>query len=67
VLAYVRTSAGQQLLVALNLGPYPQQFAASQAAVHGRVVLSTHLDRTDEAVHGMLPLRGNEGVLLVLT
>jgi alpha-glucosidase len=53
--------------VALNLGPHPQQFSSSQAAVHGRVVLSTHLDRTKEAVHGTLALRGNEGVMLELT
>jgi alpha-glucosidase len=66
VLAYMRTAAGQRFLVVLNLGPHPQQFAASQAATHGRVVLSTHLDRTEEAVHGMLALRGDEGVILEL-
>jgi len=66
VLAYVRTAAAQRLLVALNLSPQPQQFAASQAAVHGRVVLSTHLDRTNETVHGTVALRGDEGVILAL-
>jgi alpha-glucosidase len=66
VLAYVRTGAGQRLLVVGNLGPHPQQFAASPPAIHGRVVLSTHLDRTDEVVHGTLALRGDEGVILEL-
>jgi alpha-glucosidase len=66
VLAYVRTGARQRLLVVVNLGPHPQQFAASQAAMHGRVVLSTHLDRTGEAVHGTLALRGDEGKILDL-
>jgi alpha-glucosidase len=66
VLAYVRTGAGQRFLMVLNLGPHPQQFAARQAAIQGRVVLSTHLDRTNEAVQGTLALRGDEGVILEL-
>jgi alpha-glucosidase len=64
VLAYTRTAAGQRFLVALNLGRHPQQLAASQAAIHGKVMLSTHLDRHDEAVHGTLALRGDEGVIV---
>jgi alpha-glucosidase len=66
VLAYGRTGAGQRLLVVLNLGSQPQQFAAGQATAHGRVVLSTHLDRTSEAMHGTLALRGDEGVIIEL-
>jgi alpha-glucosidase len=66
VLAYTRTAAGQCFLVVLNLGQYPQQFTASQTALHGRVVLSTHLDRRNEAVHGTLTLRGDEGIIVRL-
>jgi alpha-glucosidase len=66
VLAYVRSAAGQQFLVGLNLSQHPQRFATQHVVLHGRLVLSTALDRTDEAVHGMLALRGHEGVILEL-
>ncbi|HXH08529.1 MAG TPA: alpha-amylase family glycosyl hydrolase [Alphaproteobacteria bacterium] len=66
VLTYVRTYAGQQHLIALNLGSEPQRFEPQQMTVQGRLVLSTHLDRTDEAVCGAIDLRGDEGVLVLL-
>jgi alpha-glucosidase len=61
VLAYVRSHAGSRLLVALNLGPTPNRLPLAEP---GRVVLSTHLDRTHDAVSGHVELRGNEGIIL---
>jgi len=66
VLAYVRTYAGQPRLIALNLGSEPQRFEPQQMAVQGRIVLSTHLDRVDEAVCSAIDLRGDEGVIVLL-
>jgi alpha-glucosidase len=64
VLAYVRTHAGQRLLVVLNLGTQPHMFKSDRVQLQGQVVLSTHLDRADEAVRGAIPLRGDEGVIV---
>jgi alpha-glucosidase len=66
VLAYMRTHAGQRYLVALNLAPHPQVFESPQKTLQGHVVLSTHVDRADERVHGTITLRGDEGVILML-
>jgi alpha-glucosidase len=61
VLAYVRTHARSRLLVALNIGPAPNTLPLAEL---GRVLLSTHLDRAQDAVAGHLELRGSEGVIL---
>jgi alpha-glucosidase len=66
VLAYMRTYAGQRCLVVLNLAPHPQVFESPQKTFHGHIVLSTHVDRADETVHGTITLRGDEGVILML-
>jgi alpha-glucosidase len=66
VLAYMRTHAGQRCLVVLNLGTQPQVFESHQVKIEGPVVLSTHLDRADETVHGAIELRGDEGVIVRL-
>jgi alpha-glucosidase len=65
VLAYVRTARGHEsrFLVALNLGPQPRQIALAES---GTLVLSTHLDRNEERVAGVLELRADEGVILRL-
>jgi alpha-glucosidase len=67
VLAYVRTTAEQTCLVALNLGTKPQQVTLHTLACRGQVLLSTHLDRVGEPVHTTLALRGAEGVMVMLT
>jgi alpha-glucosidase len=66
VLAYVRGHLGQRCLVVLNLGPQPQVFESSQVDIRGHVVLSTHLDRTDETVRKTIALRRDEGVIVKL-
>jgi alpha-glucosidase len=59
LLAYAREKDGRRFLIALNLGSLPRTLATA-----GRVVLSTFLDREDEAVGETLYLRGDEGVIL---
>ena len=59
LLGYTREKDGRRYLVALNLGSRPQTLGAA-----GRVVLSTFLDRDDEAVGETLYLRGDEGLIL---
>jgi alpha-glucosidase len=64
--AYEREHEGERVLVALNLGPEPAALALPGDAGRGQVLLSTHLDRKDEAVGAELQLRGDEGVIVVL-
>jgi alpha-glucosidase len=58
VLAYRR---GARFLVALNLGHAPRRAALG---AHGRVLLSTCLEREGERVGGALELRPDEGLLV---
>jgi len=62
-LCYRRVANGRRLLVALNLSDTEAQ--VSLGAGRGRILLSTHLDRED-AVAGMVRLRGDEGVVVAL-
>jgi alpha-glucosidase len=64
LLAYIRAAGRKRLLIALNLGPQEQTLDLS--ALHGRVVLSTHLDREGEPADGTLALRADEGVIVEL-
>ena len=64
VLAYIREQGGARFLIALNLGAAGQEMILAEA---GRLVLSTHLDRSNEEVGGKLGLRADEGVVLQLT
>src|SRR5918997_879666 len=52
VLAYARERDGRRFLVVLNLGSRPRTFASAE--IHGRLALSTHLDRDGEKVAGAL-------------
>jgi alpha-glucosidase len=65
LLAYLREGGGRRFLVALNLGGQAATLGAS-ALGSGRIVISTHLDRTGEQVRGDLTLRGDEGVIVAL-
>jgi len=60
VLAYVRNKT---FLMALNLRSRPQRLSLPR---DGAVVLSTHLDRTQERVGNMLDLRPDEGLIVRL-
>jgi alpha-glucosidase len=64
LLAYMRTAGDRRFLIVLNLGSQEQTLDLS--TLSGRVVLSTHLDRMDEAADGTLALRADEGVIVEL-
>jgi alpha-glucosidase len=65
VLAYSRTANGKQFLIVLNFCAAPVTFTHAQ--LHGRLDLSTELDREGEKVVDALPLRGNEGVIVQIS
>jgi alpha-glucosidase len=66
VLRYAREAGGRRLVVALNLSTEPAPLDLEPAGIHGRVLLSTHLDREGEAVDRGALLRGDEGVVIAL-
>jgi len=66
VVAYVRKDESSLFLIVLNLGPAPAVFDLPSRELHGRIVLSTFLDRDGEAVNDALSLRGDEGVIVRL-
>ena len=59
LLVFERAHQGRRLLVALNLG-----VASASLAAHGRILLSTFMDRQAEEIDGSLSLRGAEGIIL---
>jgi alpha-glucosidase len=63
LIAYLREGAGRRFLVVLNLGPQAQTYVLGDLGA-GRIAVSTHLDRDDEAVRGTLDLRGDEGLVV---
>jgi alpha-glucosidase len=66
VLAYVRRGREEEsaFLVALNFSPAPQSVRLH--GFHGRIALSTHMDRVGEAASNALELRADEGVVVRL-
>lgn len=64
VLLYAREQDGATRLVALNLDSSPKVVMFGESAAHGRIVLSTELDRQGEEVAGELALRADEGVIV---
>jgi hypothetical protein len=57
---------GEAFLVALNLGAGPYELSLASLGLRGRVTMSTHLDRTDDANTQSVALRANEGVIVQL-
>jgi alpha-glucosidase len=76
LVAYIRRSprpdaafqhaGSEEFLVALNLGAGPYELSLASLGLAGRVTLSTHLDRTDDADTQSVALRANEGVIVQL-
>jgi alpha-glucosidase len=62
LLVYEREADGERRRVALNLSGTPRELA--WAGPRARILLSTHLDRSNEWVAGRLALRAAEGVVL---
>jgi alpha-glucosidase len=66
VFAYLRESAGQRLLIVLNLGSSDQTLDLAAAGVQADLLCSTHLDRSERVDLAQLKLRPDEGLLLSL-
>lgn len=60
VLKYERCQGEERLSVTLNLGHEPVQIVQPS----GRLLLSTHLDRSGEHVSETVSLRGDEGIIV---
>jgi alpha-glucosidase len=67
LLAYLRRAPGERLLIALNLGAEPYSMSIDSLGSSGRILLSTYLDRSHEAVVGSIGLRPDEGVIMSLS
>jgi hypothetical protein len=65
LLAYIRRSPAEALLIALNLGTSPMSLQLPSLGT-GRVVLSTYLDRDGASLVSDLALRADEGVIVAL-
>jgi alpha-glucosidase len=66
LLLFLRQHGDQHLLIALNLGEEPAIVSGEPRVWHGRLRLSSFLDRQGESVAGDVALRGNEGVVVEL-
>ena len=66
VVAYLRETSEQRMLVVLNLGSSAQTLNLTAAGTLADVVCSTHLDRTERVDLTQLALRPDEGVVLAL-
>ena len=62
---YWREAGDQRRLIALNFSGTPQQIELPEAR-HGRVALSTYLDRDGPAGGTILGLRPHEGLILAV-
>ncbi|MFC7054291.1 alpha-amylase family glycosyl hydrolase [Hansschlegelia quercus] len=60
VLAFRRRLGGEEIVIALNLGPKPAEIDLGEATV----LLSTHMDRTGPEPAGPVKLRADEGLAL---
>jgi alpha-glucosidase len=63
VFRFERRNGDARMIIALNFG---QAARAIHLPSHARIVLSTHLDREDQAVSTELALREDEGVILAV-
>ena len=66
LMAYIRKTDERRLLVVLNLGAQPKWFSISDLQCRGSLLLSTHLDRSREALQDKLALRPDEGAIIEL-
>jgi alpha-glucosidase len=63
-LAYVRHDAGRRFAIALNFADESATVALPMMGGHGRIALTTSLDREGESVPETLSLRANEGAIV---
>jgi alpha-glucosidase len=62
---YLRQSGSQRYLIALNFLSNEQSLKLSQMG-HGRIILSTYLDREEPVDLALLRLRADEGIIIEL-
>jgi alpha-glucosidase len=67
LLAYVRHTRDERILVALNLGGKPCALFLGSPGMVGRTLVSTYLDRQNEVSTTNLGLRANEGLIVALS
>jgi alpha-glucosidase len=65
-LAYHRSAGDERLLIALNFGTTALELPLEIDGA-ARILLSTHMDRTDELPKKVLRLRSNEGILCLVS
>ena len=65
-MAYIREQDGTRFLIALNFGEDLQELELRTPYDTGTLLISTKLDRENEAVSGQLSLRSDEGVVVRL-
>lgn len=67
LLAYVRHTRDERILIALNLGAQPGALFLGSPGIVGRILVSTYLDGQDEVSTTNLGLRANEGLIVALS
>jgi alpha-glucosidase len=67
LLLYRREHAGDQVIVALNLGAEPTTVLFDSMPSAARVLLSSNADRDGEKIERAIDLRGNEGLVIGAT
>jgi alpha-glucosidase len=67
LLAYVRETPDERILVVLNLGSQAGALSLESLGCEGRVLLSSYLDRNDEELPRRMVLRPDEGVIAALS
>ncbi len=66
LLLYVRETAGERILVALNLGGEPTAVSFPSGPLAGRVLVSAFGDRDGQTIETSVDLRGDEGLVILL-
>jgi hypothetical protein len=66
VLGYLREHDGTRVLVLLNFSDSAQRIHLAREFPGGRLLVSTHLDRTEAAIESGIELRAHEGIVVEL-
>jgi alpha-glucosidase len=67
LLIYRRAGSAHSVLVVLNFSADPVELVSEKIGLEGELVLSTLMDRAGETIAGSLDLRGNEGVMILMS
>lgn len=66
LLLFLRETAGEKLLIALNLSQKPMSLSIGKGLLRGEVLLSSFCDRATESIAGNVDLRPDEGTIIKL-